>query len=63
MSVKFAPKDVCPVSFEVKQDLHGIGYRGLDPKLALGHFSLGEPSVVVSAGKRGIRGQVSWLLV
>lgn len=59
-SVTFAPKDVCPINFEAKQDLHGIGYRGIDPRLALGNFNLIESTGVTSAtGKRGIRGQVS----
>ena len=56
--VTFAPKDVCPVSFEPKNNLHGIGYRGLDPTLALGHTGLAESAGVRTAGKRGIRGQV-----
>jgi hypothetical protein len=58
-SVTFAPKDVCPVSFEGKENLHGLGYHGLDPRRALGHFSLMEPPAVSGgARKRGIRGQV-----
>lgn len=58
-SVTFAPKDVCPISFEVKTNVHGIGYRGLDPRAALGHFNLIEPAAISKSGKRGIRGQVS----
>ena len=56
----FAPKDVSPISFEAKDNVHGVGYRGLDPRLALGNFSSLQPTAVTtSAGKRGIRGQVS----
>ena len=43
----FAPKDVTPVDFAVKEGVHGLGYRGLDPGKALaggatrgGHFNL-----------------------
>ncbi|XP_041929827.1 G patch domain-containing protein 1 isoform X2 [Alosa sapidissima] len=45
--VTFAPKDVTPVDFSVKEDVHGLGYRGLNPGLALSggdtrgrHFNL-----------------------
>lgn len=31
----FAPKDVTPVDFTPKDDVHGLGYRGLDPLQAL----------------------------
>lgn len=31
----FAPKDVTPVDFTVKDNVHGLGYRGLDPRQAL----------------------------
>ncbi|XP_042196408.1 G patch domain-containing protein 1 isoform X2 [Callorhinchus milii] len=34
-NVTFAPKDVIPVVFSVKDDRHGLGYSGLDPSLAL----------------------------
>ena len=56
--VTFAPKDVCLVSFEPKNNNHGIGYRGLDPKSALGHTGLAESAGVTTSGRRGIRGQV-----
>jgi len=56
--VTFAPKDICPVSFEAKNNYHGIGYRGLDPKSALGHTDLAESAGVTTSGRRGIRGQV-----
>ncbi|XP_076855313.1 G patch domain-containing protein 1 [Brachyhypopomus gauderio] len=38
-NVTFAPKDVTPVDFTPKDDLHGLGYRGLDPLQALGSTS------------------------
>ncbi|XP_061077918.1 G patch domain-containing protein 1 [Conger conger] len=44
--VTFAPKDVTPIDFTPKDDLHGLGYRGLNPQQALmgaagaGHFNL-----------------------
>lgn len=34
-NVTFAPKDVIPVDFTPKDDVHGLGYRGLDPLRAL----------------------------
>ncbi|XP_013380300.1 G patch domain-containing protein 1 [Lingula anatina] len=59
----FAPKDVTPISFEAKDNQHGLGYSGLNPKAALhsGHINLFEPSPIggstVSGSKRGIRGK------
>ncbi|XP_062845814.1 G patch domain-containing protein 1 [Trichomycterus rosablanca] len=42
-NVTFAPKDVIPVDFTPKDDLHGLGYRGLDPLQALGgHSGMGH---------------------
>ncbi|TTK32048.1 G patch domain-containing protein 1 [Bagarius yarrelli] len=35
VNVTFAPKDVTPVDFTPKDDVHGLGYRGLDPLRAL----------------------------
>ncbi|XP_028812993.1 G patch domain-containing protein 1 isoform X2 [Denticeps clupeoides] len=35
-NVTFAPKDVMPVDFTVKDDVRGLGYQGLDPLQALG---------------------------
>ncbi|XP_053557515.1 G patch domain-containing protein 1 [Bombina bombina] len=34
-NVTFAPKDVIPIDFAVKDNVHGLGYRGLDPRQAL----------------------------
>ncbi|XP_064818700.1 G patch domain-containing protein 1 [Oncorhynchus masou masou] len=45
-NVTFAPKDVTPIDFTPKVDLHGLGYRGLNPLAALrggpgaGHINL-----------------------
>ncbi|XP_036391019.1 G patch domain-containing protein 1 [Megalops cyprinoides] len=45
-NVTFAPKDVTPIDFTPKDDLHGLGYRGLNPQQALmgcsgaGHIDL-----------------------
>lgn len=37
-NVTFAPKDVTPVDFNPRLGVQGLGYRGLDPSLALlGH--------------------------
>ncbi|KAL2076804.1 hypothetical protein ACEWY4_027593 [Coilia grayii] len=41
--VTFAPRDVTPQVWVGKQDLHGLGYRGLDPSRALpAHTSRGQ---------------------
>ncbi|MBN3309868.1 GPTC1 protein, partial [Amia calva] len=45
-NVTFAPKDLTPIDFTSKDDLHGLGYRGLNPQQALmsgargGHIDL-----------------------
>ncbi|KAL0977976.1 hypothetical protein UPYG_G00164220 [Umbra pygmaea] len=45
-NVTFAPKDVTPIDFTPKVDLHGLGYQGLNPLAALrygpgaGHINL-----------------------
>ncbi|XP_050397514.1 G patch domain-containing protein 1 [Patella vulgata] len=59
-NVTFAPKDSNPISFDAKDNVHGIGYRGLNPSAALpsAHINLFEPPPVRSSkGKRGIRGK------
>ncbi|XP_045564342.1 G patch domain-containing protein 1 isoform X3 [Salmo salar] len=46
VNVTFAPEDVTPIDFAPKVDLHGLGYRGLNPQAALrggpgaGHINL-----------------------
>lgn len=60
-NVTFAPKDVTPVSLTSKDNVHGLGYCGLDPRSALPgtHISLFEPPAIKSSRSgKGIRGQV-----
>eukprot|EP00794_Sanderia_malayensis_P010926 gene10926-12087_t len=54
-----APKDVQPISFDAKNNTHGIGYSGIDPGKAmfLGAGSLAESFKPTGAEKRGIKGQ------
>ncbi|ESO90331.1 hypothetical protein LOTGIDRAFT_218024, partial [Lottia gigantea] len=59
-NITFAPKDMNPVSFVAKDNIHGIGYRGLNPSAALpsAHINLFEaPPIKSKPGKRGIRGK------
>lgn len=56
--ITFAPHDVCPISFIAKDNVHGLGYRGIDPTAALFHGNRMEPIPVRSKGRLGIRGQV-----
>ncbi|KAL8590611.1 hypothetical protein ACOMHN_011047 [Nucella lapillus] len=59
-NVTFAPKDVTPISLTSKDNVHGLGYHGLDPRSALPttHVSLFEAPAISSAkSKKGIRGQ------
>ncbi|XP_043937528.1 G patch domain-containing protein 1 [Protopterus annectens] len=34
-SVSFAPKDIMPIDLTAKDNTHGLGYRGIDPRHAL----------------------------
>ena len=64
-NVTFAPKDVTPISLTSKDNVHGLRYRGIDPRSALpgSHVSLfDQPAFKPGKGKRGIRGQVSLIL-
>lgn len=56
----FSPKDENPISFVAKDNVHGLGYSGLNPKSALpgSHINLFEPPKVTKTGRKGIRGQV-----
>ena len=57
----FAPKDVTPITFEPKNNYHGIGYHGIDAASALsggGHINLFEAPSVSKSGRKGIRGHV-----
>uniref|UniRef100_A0A8C5MJU8 G-patch domain containing 1 n=1 Tax=Leptobrachium leishanense TaxID=445787 RepID=A0A8C5MJU8_9ANUR len=61
-NVTFAPKDVTPVDFTIKDNVHGLGYRGLDPRQALFssvdmHFDLfGDGSEKASSLLGDVRG-------
>ncbi|KAH9490971.1 G patch domain-containing protein 1 [Bulinus truncatus] len=58
--IKFAPKDVCPISLNAKDDVHGLGYHGIDASLALpgSHINLfQQPKFHNSKNKKGIRGE------
>ncbi|XP_006887901.1 PREDICTED: G patch domain-containing protein 1 [Elephantulus edwardii] len=48
-NVTFAPKDVTPVDFTPKDNVHGLAYRGLDPQQAL-FGGLGEHFNLFSVG-------------
>ncbi|XP_033105181.1 G patch domain-containing protein 1-like, partial [Anneissia japonica] len=59
----FAPKDIESFKFRAKDNLHGIGYKGIDARTAMfgGHenINLFEDQSIPSkssSGKRGIRG-------
>ncbi|XP_064599154.1 G patch domain-containing protein 1-like [Liolophura sinensis] len=59
-NLTFAPKDTTPIDFTPKDNYHGIGYSGLNPKAALqsGHLNLFETEAKLTrSGKRGIKGQ------
>jgi hypothetical protein len=48
------------ISFVAKDNVHGLGYSGLDPRSALpgSHINLFEPPAITKTGRKGIRGQV-----
>lgn len=58
----FAPKDISPLTLQAKDNVHGIGYRGIDPRSALpsSHINLFEAPSISKSGRKGIRGQVSF---
>lgn len=74
----FAPKDVTPVDFTPKDNVHGLAYKGLDPRQALfgtsgEHFNLFSGAqesgsnllgdIGMNKGRKlGISGQVKMLL-
>ena len=57
-----SPKDVQPIDFTPKDNRHGIGYSGIDPKSAmfLGAGNLSGVFKPTGSEKRGIRGQVKY---
>ena len=57
----FAPDDIQDFIFALKDDVHGIGYRGLDSSRSIlgGHVTLFEEPVTSKSRRQGIRGHVS----
>ncbi|NXB72561.1 GPTC1 protein, partial [Donacobius atricapilla] len=49
-NVTFAPKDVMPVDLTPKENVHGLGYKGLDPSQALFGVSAREHLNLFSGG-------------
>lgn len=66
-NVSFAPKDVVPMPMTGKDDVHGIGYSGLDPTAAL-RGNIERSTAVQLHTKSGIKmsfkgqvcGRLSW---
>ena len=60
--VTFAPRDITPIHLLAKNNTHGLGYSGLNPKSALPstHISLFEPPAITKTRRKGIRGQVDF---
>ena len=60
--VTFAPRDITTVHLLSKDNTHGLGYSGLNPKSALPstHISLFEQPAITKTGRKGIRGQVDF---
>ena len=60
--VTFAPKDCVQILLSAKDNTHGLGYRGLDPRKALPstHINLFDAPRLTKGGssRKGIRGQV-----
>ncbi|KAM4017923.1 LOW QUALITY PROTEIN: G patch domain-containing protein 1 [Anomaloglossus baeobatrachus] len=51
-NITFAPKDVTPIDFIVKDNVHGLGYRGLNPHQALFGSSGTHVSVFSDASEK-----------
>lgn len=60
-----APKDVQPYQFSRKDNIHGIGYSGIDPAMAMfGGINREEkPFRPTGVEKKGIKGQVRLICV
>ena len=59
--ILFAPKDTDSISYEIKDDQKGLGYKGLNPAEVLGitdSFNLSLPYKSANK-KKGIAGQAS----
>ncbi|NXM74155.1 GPTC1 protein, partial [Serilophus lunatus] len=52
-NVTFAPKDVMPVDLTPKENVHGLGYKGLDPSQALFGVSGREHLNLFTGGSEG----------
>lgn len=57
--ITFAPKDMNPVSFDIKDDLHGIGYQALQSDLNVKSSKREEERLTFGGHSKGISGQVS----
>nr|XP_023959932.2 G patch domain-containing protein 1 isoform X1 [Chrysemys picta bellii] len=51
-NVTFAPKDVMPVDLTPKENVHGLGYKGLDPTKALFGASGEHPSLFTDGSEK-----------
>ena len=49
----FAPRDICPWEFEGRDDLHGIGYSGMEDREVLGRRE-------TTRALYGMKGEVCW---
>lgn len=56
--VTFAPKDMNPISFDAKDDLHGIGYSPLNIKQKSKSSSVEEERLTFGGHSQGISGKV-----
>lgn len=59
--ILFAPKDTDSISYQIKDDQKGLGYRGLNPADVLGITDSLNLSIPYKSAnkKKGITGQVS----
>ncbi|XP_078608673.1 G patch domain-containing protein 1-like isoform X2 [Branchiostoma floridae x Branchiostoma japonicum] len=56
--LEFAPKDVLPMSYQAKDNMHGIGYRGLVPTDFLEpSFNISRSAARLGPKSKGIKGQ------
>ena len=65
-NVTFAPKDMNPVNFNAKDDLHGIGYQPMSVQPKPKSSSAEEERLTFGGHRKGISGQVLiyfWLLI
>ena len=62
-NVTFAPKDMNPVNFNAKDDLHGIGYQPMSVQPKPKSSSVEEERLTFGGHRKGISGQVRCLFV